>query len=79
METIQSHYLPEMPEIGEEVLVAYKWSDIPLQSYWDGKFWRGSLEVRSVMEYVICDDSRSDVQKSIYAWCKLPTKPEVKE
>ena len=74
------HYLPEMPEIKKEVLVAIKYDDIPVQAYWDGKQWKGSFVVRDNMrDGYVNDESFSNVWQWIYAWCDLPSMPEVPE
>lgn len=68
-------FLPEMPEKGKEVLVAFKWFDIPVQAYWNGKTWRASFEVKDVMKDGFCRDDELCMQDDIYAWMELPTKP----
>ena len=68
-------FLPEMPEENKEVLVAFKWFDIPVQAYWDGKTWKASFEVRDVMKDGYCNDSTLCMQEDIYAWMELPVKP----
>ena len=74
------HYLPEMPEIKKEVLVAIKYDDIPVQAYWDGKQWKGSFAVRDNMrDGYVNDENFSDIWNWIYAWCELPSMPEVPE
>ena len=37
------HFLPEMPEINKEVLVAIKYDNEPVQAFWTGKEWKGSF------------------------------------
>lgn len=69
------HFLPEMPEEDKEVLVAFKYIDIPVQAYWNGKTWNGSIEVRDVMNDGYCVDSTLSMQEDIYAWMVLPAKP----
>lgn len=74
------HFLPVMPEIKKEVLVAIKYDDIPVQAYWDGKQWRGSFAVRDNMrDGYVNDENFTDTWKWIYAWCELPSMPEVPE
>jgi hypothetical protein len=68
-------FLPEMPEEYKEVLVAFKFIDIPVQAYWNGKTWKGSIEVRDVMNDGYCVDSILSMQEDIYAWIALPIKP----
>ena len=71
------HFLPEMPEIKKEVLVAIKYDDIPVQAYWDGKDWNGSFVVRDNMrDGYVNDESFINVCEWIYAWCELPSMPE---
>lgn len=68
-------FLPEMPEEKKEVLVAFKWFNIPVQAYWDGETWKASFEVRDVMKDGYCNDSALCMQEDIYAWMELPVKP----
>ena len=71
-------FLPDMPEVGKEVLVAYKLFDIPVQAYWNGHTWAGSREVRDMM-IGYCDDAILDCQNEIYAWMQLPEVPAIPE
>ncbi|MCC6256221.1 MAG: hypothetical protein IT276_14990 [Ignavibacteriaceae bacterium] len=65
------HYLPEMPEINKEVLVAVKYDNEPVQAFWTGKEWKGSFLVR--------DESYKHIQEWIYAWVELPKVPPIPE
>ena len=52
-------FLPEMPKERKEVLIVFKWFDIPVQAYWDGKTWKASFELRDVMKDGYCNDRES--------------------
>ena len=72
------HYLPEMPEINQEVLIAVKYDDEPIQGYWTGKIWKGSSTVRDNMaDGHVRDESYKHIQNWIYAWIELPKMPPV--
>lgn len=72
-------YIPEMPPVGEEVLVAIRGNDVPVQAYWDGVVWKVSYEVRDSMLDYPQGDSTLHSPEFIYAWKRLPKMPEYKE
>lgn len=74
------HFLPEMPEINKEVLVAVKYDNEPVQAFWTGKEWKGSFLVRDNMaDGFVRDESYKHIQEWIYAWVELPKVPPIPE
>ena len=74
------HFLPEMPEINKEVLVAVKYDNEPVQAFWTGKEWKGSFLVRDNMaDGFVRDESYKHIQEWIYAWAELPKVPPIPE
>ena len=74
------HFLPEMPEINKEVLVAVKYDNEPVQAFWTGKEWKGSFLVRDNMaDGFVRDESYKHIQEWIYAWMELPQVPPIPE
>jgi hypothetical protein len=71
------HFLPELPEVNVEVLIAYKYDKKPIQGYWNGKKWIGSFETRDYMNDGFVRDETLNVPEYIYAWTELPDCPEV--
>ncbi len=71
---INWHFLPKLPEINVEVLIAYNYDKKPIQGYWDGKKWIGSFGIR---DYMNDEFETLDVPEYIYAWAELPDCPEV--
>ncbi len=71
------HFLPELPEVNVEVLIAYKYDKKPIQGYWNGKKWIGSFETRDYMNDGFVRDATLNVPEYIYAWTELPDCPEV--
>lgn len=71
------HFIPELPEVNVEVLIAYKYDKKPIQGYFDGKKWKGSHEVRDYMNDGFVNDEILAMQEYIYAWAELPDCPEV--
>ena len=71
------HFLPKLPEINVEVLIAYKYDKKPIQGYWNGKKWIGSFETRDYMCDGFVSDETLNVPEYIYAWAELPDCPEV--
>lgn len=72
------HFLPEMPEINKEVLVAFKHDNNPAQAFWTGKEWKGSCVVRENMaDGFVLDASYKHIQEWIYAWVELPQVPPI--
>ena len=72
-------FLPEMPEINKEVLVAIKHDEQPLQAYFDGKNWKASFIVRDNMMDRFVNNEILCTQQWIYAWMELPSVPSVPE
>ena len=70
------HFLPELPEVNVEVLIAYRYDKKPIQGYWSGKKWNGSLEVRDYMNDGFVLDETLMVTEYIYAWIELPDCPK---
>ncbi len=68
-------FLPIYPKQYEEVLIAYKCNVVPVQAYWDGKYWKGSTEVTDWMCNIDNIDRKLIDQDRIYAWIKLPLVP----
>ncbi len=80
MSEIKWNFLPELPEVNKEVLVAFKYDAEPVQAYWTGRGWCGSSLVRDNMSDGFCHDpSFKHVQEWIYAWAELPTIPPIPE
>ena len=76
--TIEWHFLPEMPTIRKEVLVAMKYEEDPIQAFWDGKEWRVAFIVRDNMsDGFVHDSSYKHIQEWIYAWMELPQVPPI--
>lgn len=76
--TYSWHFLPIVPEINKEVLVAIKYDDDPVQALWTGKEWKGSQLVRDNMsDGFVHNDSFKHIQEYIYAWCELPKLPPI--
>ena len=74
------HFLPEMPEVNKEVLVAIKYDNEPVQAYWTGKEWKGSSLVRdNMVDGYVGDESFKHVQEWLYAWIELPQVPPIPE
>jgi predicted ATP-grasp superfamily ATP-dependent carboligase len=74
------HFLPEMPEINKEVLVAVKYDNEPVQAFWTGKEWKGSFLVRdNMVDGFVRDESYKHIQEWIYAWFELPLVPPIPE
>jgi hypothetical protein len=74
------HFLPEMPEVNKEVLVAIKYDNEPVQAYWTGKEWKGSLLVRdNMVDGYVGNESFKHFQEWIYAWIELPQVPPIPE
>ena len=73
------HFLPELPEVNVEVLIAYKYDKKPIQGYWNGKKWIGSFETRDYMNDGFVRDETLNIPEYIYAWTELPDCPEVPE
>ena len=71
------HFLPELPEVNVEVLIAFKYDKKPIQGYWNGKKWIGSFEARYYMSEGFVIDATLNVPEYIYAWTELPDCPEV--
>ena len=71
------HFLPKLPEINVEVLIAYKYDKNQIQGYWNGKKWIGSFEIRDYMNDGVAIDATLNVPEYIYAWAELPDCPEV--
>lgn len=71
------HFLPELPEVNVEVLIAYEYDKKPIQGYWDGKKWKGSFETRDYMRDGYVRDEALIIPESIYAWTELPDCPEM--
>ena len=71
------HFLPELPEVNVEVLIAFKYDKKPIQGYWNGKKWIGSFETRDYMNDGFVRDETLNVPEYIYAWTELPDCPEV--
>ena len=61
------HFLPELPEVNVEVLIAYKYDKKPIQGYWNGKNWIGSFEARYYMNEGFVIDGTLNVPEYIYA------------
>jgi len=73
-------FLPELPPVQKEVLVAIKYGETPIQAYWDGKSWVGSFDVRDNMnDGFVGDPSLGSMSKYVYAWTELPEVPKVPE
>jgi len=73
------HFLPEMPKNGQEVLVAIKYDEYPIQAYWNGTCWKASFGVRDNMKDSYVNDERLSTEEWIYAWCELPPMPPIPE
>ena len=71
------HFLPELPEVHVEVLIAYKYDKKPIQGYWNGKKWIGSFVTRDYMRDGYVHDGELTIPEYIYAWTELPDCPEV--
>ena len=71
------HFLPELPEVNVEVLIAFKYDKKPIQGYWNGKKWIGSFETRDYMKDGFVRDEALNIPEYIYAWTELPDCPEV--
>ena len=71
------HFLPELPEVNVEVLIAFKYDKKPIQGYWNGKKWIGSFETKDYMNDGFVRDETLNVPEYIYAWTELPDCPEV--
>ena len=78
-EATQWHYLPELPEINKEVLVAIKYDTEPVQAYWTGKIWKGSFLVRDNMIDGYVANEKLSTDEWIYAWTELPQVPPMPE
>lgn len=61
------HFLPELPEVNVEVLIAYKYDKKPIQGYWNGKKWIGSIETRDYMNDGFVRDETLNIPEYIYA------------
>ena len=74
------HFLPDLPEVNKEVLVAVKYDEEPVQAFWTGKEWKGSFLVRDNMaDGFVRDESFKHIQEWIYAWMELPKIPPIPE
>lgn len=71
------HFLPELPEVNVEVLIAYEYDKKPIQGYWNGRKWIGSFETRDYMKDGLVRDETLNIPEYIYAWTELPDCPEV--
>lgn len=68
----------KLPEDGEEVLVAMKNCNLPIQVYRYGKQWYGSLEVTDSMVDGYCHDREIGdyLSECITHWMPLPEPPK---
>jgi len=71
------HFLPELPDINKEVLVAYKYDKTPIIGIWNDSKWVGSFETRDYMKDCYANNPDLNVPEYIYAWQVLPECPEV--
>lgn len=71
------HFLPDYPKQYEEVLIAYQGNVVPIQAYWDGKFWKGSIYVTCFIGSIDNIDRTLIDQHCIYAWTELPMVPNL--
>lgn len=65
-----------LPEILEEVIIAIKYQQTPIQAYWSGSVWRGSGEVRDCMKEGFVEDAELTCQQDITHWMPLPELPQ---
>jgi len=80
MEKTKWHFLPALPEVNKEVLVAMKYEEYSIQAYWTGKEWKGSFLVRDSMnDGTVEDPTLSNSRELIYAWTDLPQVPPIPE
>lgn len=71
------HFLPELPEVNVEVLIAYMHDKKPIQGYWNGRKWIGSFETRDYMKDGFVRDETLNIPEYIYAWTELPDCPKI--
>lgn len=69
------HFLPELPEVRKEVLIAIQYDKTPIQGYWDGKNWKGSFDVRDNMIDGFVHNEKLSTEQWVYAWIELPENP----
>jgi hypothetical protein len=71
------HFLPELPEECEEVLIAIKYEKIPIQAYLMGGKWKMSFELKSWLQDKESVNPLLECEEFVYAWKKLPSVPDV--
>ncbi len=72
-------FIPQLPTVNKEVLVAIKYEEEPVQAYWTGTEWKGSSLVRVFMDDGhVSNPSFANVKDLVYAWTELPKVPNFK-